>query len=107
MADFILYNLNRRNMFEYAFLYNLKCPSDDIEEVLTGISKKINAWGAEGEPDLYKAAVQFVRDFREGKLGRITLDEINESTKTLLLGALTKLALPPGRTSTKKKEIDS
>lgn len=78
MADYILFLLNQRKMYKYAELYKLPRPSDDIQEVLQGICKYLNAYEAGGEFNLTKAARRIVSDYRSGKLGKLTLDDVHK-----------------------------
>jgi ribosome biogenesis GTPase A len=75
LCDYVLYQLNRTQSFEYVSVYQLLAPSDDITVVLTGVAKHLVMMGPEGRYDLGKAAVTFLRHYRSGKLGRVTLED--------------------------------
>ena len=92
--------------FRYVEYYRLEQPSDDIEFVLTATAKRIGAlmkgnnniiegmmvtmyspfnalWHIGGVFDQTRAAQHFLRKFREGQLGHLTLDTVT-SDKILL-----------------------
>lgn len=81
LCDFLLFELNRLKCFDYVTVFKLPHASDSIEWVLKGICKCIAAYVAEGLPDTNKAAVIFLRYFRLGKLGRITLEDEEPAIK--------------------------
>ncbi|KAJ8332641.1 hypothetical protein SKAU_G00424300 [Synaphobranchus kaupii] len=85
IADYLLYSLNRLEKFGYVDQYNLGEPSDDIQHVLKGIAVKlgktqrVKAITGVGNititmPNYTAAAYHFIRAFRRGALGRVTLD---------------------------------
>lgn len=82
IADFILYWLNKNEIFNYAKYMNLNEPTDKIEDVLisgaTMLNKKIKIRHPNGEriirPDFDFAARHFIRAFRNGEFGRFNLD---------------------------------
>ncbi|CAG9310647.1 MTG1 [Blepharisma stoltei] len=71
ICDYLLFCLNKHRMFDYVKKYDLPGPTDVLEEVLLHLQKKYH-WDDQA---LCKAVI---KHFREGKLGRITLDRINE-----------------------------
>jgi ribosome biogenesis GTP-binding protein YlqF len=77
LADYLLYNLNQRKNDSYLRIYDLPYVSDSIDEVLLGIAKRIGAFAKGGVYDLERAAEHFVKLFRLGKLGRVTLDPMD------------------------------
>lgn len=82
IADYILFTLNRMNKLWYADFYSLSDPCDDVDSVLADIARKYGKTrklrtyeGSRREVlDLNAAASIFVRDFRNGVLGRISVD---------------------------------
>ncbi|KAJ8250777.1 hypothetical protein COCON_G00226990 [Conger conger] len=85
IADYLLYSLNRLEKFSYVDQYSLPEPSDDIQQVLKGIAvklgktQKVKAITGVGDititmPNYSAAAYHFIRAFRQGELGRVTLD---------------------------------
>ncbi|CAG8605064.1 4528_t:CDS:2 [Paraglomus occultum] len=75
LADYILWNLNRFSVFEYVQRCNLASPTDNISEVLESISSTKET--STGDKDLQSAAREFIEWFRNGSLGRVTLDDVS------------------------------
>lgn len=73
IADYILFCLNQQHNYKYTDVYGFKQPSDDIDEVIESVAKRINAYHKGGELDILRATNHFLKQFREGKLGYITL----------------------------------
>lgn len=80
MAEYLLYNLlikNNREFVEfYGLLENKTLSNFTIDKFLPIAAKRIGALLSGGEFDVDRAAGFFVRQFRSGKFGRITLDSI-------------------------------
>ncbi|NXT31723.1 MTG1 GTPase, partial [Pelecanoides urinatrix] len=85
MADYLLYALNKRRQFGYVQRYGLAQACDDIEPVLRrvalaqGRTQKVKVLTGTGNVNVTMlnypaAAYEFLRDFRAGRLGRVTLD---------------------------------
>ncbi|EOB02958.1 Mitochondrial GTPase 1, partial [Anas platyrhynchos] len=85
MADYLLYTLNRQQQFGYVQHYGLPEASDDIGHVLKhvalilGKTQKVKVLTGTGNVNVtmlnYSAAAyEFLRAFRAGRLGRVTLD---------------------------------
>ncbi|XP_010074753.1 PREDICTED: mitochondrial ribosome-associated GTPase 1, partial [Pterocles gutturalis] len=85
MADYLLYTLNKQQQFRYVQRYRLAEACDDIEAVLKhvalaqGWTQKVKVLTGTGNVNVttlnYSAAAyEFLRDFRAGRLGRVTLD---------------------------------
>ncbi|NWR28174.1 MTG1 GTPase, partial [Tachuris rubrigastra] len=85
MADYLLYTLNKQQQFEYVQRYRLGEPCDHIESVLKhvaliqGRKQKVTVLTGTGNVNVTMlnytaAAYEFLRDFRAGHLGRVTLD---------------------------------
>ncbi|NXJ68572.1 MTG1 GTPase, partial [Rostratula benghalensis] len=85
MADYLLYTLNKQQQFGYVQHYGLTEPSDTIEPVLRSVAlargrtQKVKVLTGTGNVnvttlDYPAAAYEFLRDFRAGRLGRVTLD---------------------------------
>eukprot|EP00041_Stephanoeca_diplocostata_P019039 m.403913 g.403913 ORF g.403913 m.403913 type:complete len:316 (-) comp21196_c1_seq1:1691-2638(-) len=75
IADFLLYNLNKRLQFTYVERFGLEAPCDDINIVLPAIARRIGALRPGAEPNLELAAEHFVSKYRSGALGRFVLDD--------------------------------
>jgi len=83
IADYLLYWLNKNSHFRYVEVMGLEEPTDNIGTVLTkgavnlGKTKRLRNVDGSGyvcRPDLSAAAHHFIRAFRNGELGRLTLD---------------------------------
>ncbi|KAM6266032.1 mitochondrial ribosome-associated GTPase 1 [Porphyrio hochstetteri] len=85
MADYLLYTLNKQQQFRYVQRYGLAEACDDIEPVLKrvafaqGRTQKVKMLTGTGNVNVTMlnypaAAYEFLRDFRAGCLGRVTLD---------------------------------
>ena len=71
VAEFFLKNLNEKYIKQVKEYYKI---SEDL--TLENIAKSRNLIVSNGEPDISRCAVLVLNDFRNGKLGRITLDEL-------------------------------
>ncbi|XP_028825791.1 mitochondrial ribosome-associated GTPase 1 isoform X1 [Denticeps clupeoides] len=85
IADYLLFTLNRLEKFSYVERYGLDEPSDDIQYVLKhiavklGKTQRVKAITGVGNititvPNYTAAAYDFIRMFRKGELGKVTLD---------------------------------
>ncbi|XP_071420178.1 mitochondrial ribosome-associated GTPase 1 isoform X1 [Pithys albifrons albifrons] len=85
MADYLLYTLNKQQQFGYVKRYGLDQPCDHIESVLKSVAlaqgrtQKVTVLTGTGNVNVTTlnytaAAYEFLRDFRAGRLGRVTLD---------------------------------
>ncbi|NWI29510.1 MTG1 GTPase, partial [Sula dactylatra] len=85
MADYLLYALNKQQEFGYVRRYGLPEACDNIESVLRhvalaqGRTQKVKVLTGTGNVNVTMlnypaAAYEFLRDFRAGRLGRVTLD---------------------------------
>uniref|UniRef100_A0A2K6EQW7 Mitochondrial GTPase 1 n=1 Tax=Propithecus coquereli TaxID=379532 RepID=A0A2K6EQW7_PROCO len=85
MADYLLYTLNRHQLFAYVQHYGLGAACDDIERVLKcvavklGKTQKVKVLTGTGDvnviqPNYPEAARDFLRTFRRGQLGPVMLD---------------------------------
>ncbi|NWT91817.1 MTG1 GTPase, partial [Urocynchramus pylzowi] len=85
MADYLLYTLNKQQQFGYVQRYGLGRPCDHIEALLKhvalrqGRTQKVKVLTGTGNVNMMMlnypaAAYEFLRDFRAGRLGRVTLD---------------------------------
>ena len=70
VCDFALYTLNEQRQFAYAKRYDLPgtLPTDSIHDLLFAVQKRM------GLQDKETAYQRFLMDFREGKLGKVFLD---------------------------------
>jgi len=67
LADYLLYTLNQHRAFTYVEKYGLKEPTDELATLLRTMSLKFN-WDDGSLCDV------FIKHFRIGKLGKLTLD---------------------------------
>jgi ribosome biogenesis GTPase A len=83
VADYLLYWMNKHERFEYVNYLDCENPSDDISEVLTLFAVKNNKFLKVRDfisgnyvlkPNIEFAALEFVKAFRKGTFGPITLD---------------------------------
>ncbi|NXW21973.1 MTG1 GTPase, partial [Circaetus pectoralis] len=85
MADYLLYALNKQQQFRYVQRYGLAEACDNIEPVLRRVAlaqgrmQKVKVLTGTGNVNVTMlnypaAAYEFLRDFRAGRLGRVTLD---------------------------------
>ncbi|NXR69331.1 MTG1 GTPase, partial [Rhadina sibilatrix] len=85
MADYLLYTLNKQQQFGYVQRYGLGQPCDHIEPLLKhlaltqGRTQRVKVLTGTGNVNMMMlnypaAAYEFLRDFRAGRLGRVTLD---------------------------------
>lgn len=78
LADYLLYNLNLKGNQQFKDFYRISTESEteSLKTFLPIAAKRIGALVPGGEFDLERASAHFVRQFRLGKFGRITLDEL-------------------------------
>ncbi|CAG8504355.1 3543_t:CDS:2 [Ambispora gerdemannii] len=77
MADYLLWRLNQFGNFSYVEKFKLPGPTDDINILLQAIGKRIGALQKGGAVDLNNSAMFFVKQYRQGKYGRYTLDDVS------------------------------
>ncbi|KAI9317698.1 P-loop containing nucleoside triphosphate hydrolase protein [Dichotomocladium elegans] len=81
MADYLLFELNKRNASEaYTSFYNMPEPTNDVHTLLHAVAKRIGAVVKGGEYDYTTASKFLLKQYRQGKLGRFTLDDTNPDT---------------------------
>lgn len=85
IADYLLYTLNQHQQHRYVEQYGLEGPCSSIETLLKkialklGKTQRVKAITGVGDvnitvPNYSAAAYDFIRSFRKGDLGRVTLD---------------------------------
>jgi ribosome biogenesis GTPase A len=78
MVDYLLYRLNQFGSYDYATQYRLPDgPTNDYNLLLESVARRIGAVVKGGELDLTMAAKYFLKQFRLGKFGRYTLDDVS------------------------------
>jgi len=76
LADYLLYTLNRFNALNYVKMFNLSEATENIDELLTAVAKRIGAKSHNGVWDFNLAARYLLSKYRSGDLGLLTLDDI-------------------------------
>jgi ribosome biogenesis GTPase A len=80
LAEYLLHNLNQRCNREFLNFYEFDSKSlnsiDNLSSFLPLAAKRIGALRPGGDYDLERAAAYFVKQFRLGKFGPITLDNL-------------------------------
>ncbi|XP_071985381.1 mitochondrial ribosome-associated GTPase 1 [Engystomops pustulosus] len=85
IADYLLYTLNQHHQHRYVEQYELEGPCSNIETLLKkiahrlGKTQRVKAITGVGDvtitvPNYSAAAYDFIRSFRKGDLGKVTLD---------------------------------
>jgi mitochondrial GTPase 1 len=77
LADFILTELNRLHRFEYVPFCGLLDKTESLGDVINQGANRFKAYIQGGIPDEQRILDLFIRAFREGKLGRVTLDDLS------------------------------
>lgn len=73
-ADYLLFWLNRKQQYKYAFLSGLAAPSNNIVEVLAYYARRKNLM-RDGKPLIKEAAQHFLIRFNRGEFGKIILED--------------------------------
>ncbi|KAI8380949.1 P-loop containing nucleoside triphosphate hydrolase protein [Radiomyces spectabilis] len=78
MADYLLFRLNQFEAYDYASWFRLPNgePTNDAQVLLESVARRIGAIVKGGELDLTMAAKFFIKQYRLGKFGRFTLDNV-------------------------------
>ncbi|XP_033127406.1 mitochondrial ribosome-associated GTPase 1-like [Anneissia japonica] len=82
ICDYLLYTLNKQELYSYVEYFELNSPTDDVMEVLYHIADKYKKTSLlktfDGSvvrrPNTFAAADIMLHAFRKGKLGRVTMD---------------------------------
>ena len=100
LADYLLYHLNRAASaegegekegegregegmaapgaarYEYVERYGMAGPTNDVHELLTAVARRTGKLAKGGVPNLEAAATWVLKDWRQGLLGRLVLDDV-------------------------------
>eukprot|EP00922_Rhytidocystis_sp_ex-Travisia-forbesii_P053180 GHVS01078885.1.p1 GENE.GHVS01078885.1~~GHVS01078885.1.p1 ORF type:complete len:394 (+),score=44.98 GHVS01078885.1:326-1507(+) len=76
IGDYILYNLNKRRMFDYVDVLEMPEPSDDIQMVASHISQMMQRTNYLKSPQSHSGVTYFIRLFRNGHFGSCCFDEL-------------------------------
>lgn len=77
VADYLLFRLNKAELFSYKRLVGLNRPSDDIYKVLQSLSELKSFHNGAGQMNEYWTSEYFVRMWREQHLASFLLDDLN------------------------------
>ena len=84
IADYLLYQLNSYEVFNYVKFFGLKEPTDNIGDLLTKIAEDGHMLISSGSYlrryDWSGASLRFLSQFRKGYLGKIPFDEVKPKT---------------------------
>ncbi len=69
ISDYLLHIMNKNKNFNYVKVIKMKEPSDDIHEVLKNVCETFKIQSLNNANDF------FLKAFREGKFGKLTLDD--------------------------------
>ncbi|ORZ01544.1 P-loop containing nucleoside triphosphate hydrolase protein [Syncephalastrum racemosum] len=99
LVDYLLFELNRRHLFDYTERFRLDEPTNDVHVLLDAVARRIGAILKGGELDHNQASKFLLKQFRQGKFGRMTLDDVRDADT--FFDQLEK-PLPPSRRVAKK-----
>ncbi|KAL0488533.1 hypothetical protein AKO1_015768, partial [Acrasis kona] len=74
LCDYLLFELNKHKQFLYVTVFKLPHATDSIQQLLHWMCSYLQAYQTNGEDDIIRATSTFIRYFRSGKLGRLTLE---------------------------------
>ncbi|KAI4186964.1 MAG: hypothetical protein L6R41_003121 [Letrouitia leprolyta] len=77
LADYLLYHLNRYDPHIYG---EYEQPTNDIIQLLDALARKTGRLQKGGTPDLEAAGLWLIQRWRNGHLGRFSLDEVTPAT---------------------------
>ncbi|KAI9248481.1 P-loop containing nucleoside triphosphate hydrolase protein [Helicostylum pulchrum] len=107
MVDYLLYRLNGFNDYEYAKWFKLPNnePTNNVDELLQGVARRIGAIVKGGELDLNMASKFFLKHYRTGKLGRHTLDDVSPEALESFFESQKMYDASPGDSRRQEKKI--
>ena len=76
LADYLLYELNKKNEFSYVEKLKLNEPNDNLQEVLNMVCQKFGYLSKGNKYDYIRACNYFLRLYRSGQIGKFVLDPI-------------------------------
>ena len=77
LLDYWLYIANKRGMWELYMRY-LPHPTNDVDELLEGLCKRIGKIKKGGKPDINAGAIWMLQKYRGGSLGHFVLDDVED-----------------------------
>ncbi|MCM8537114.1 MAG: ribosome biogenesis GTPase YlqF [Lentisphaeraceae bacterium] len=75
LCEYLLYQLLKNGKLARLAHYNLETPETNINGLLTQIAISRGCLKPGGEPDLEQASLIMLKDYSDGKLGRLILDD--------------------------------
>lgn len=76
VADYVLWELNRRKMYHYVHVLNLTKPTNDVRILGAHIAQEMKIMNSESYPDFKAGVLYFLRLFRNGHFGHFLMDEL-------------------------------
>lgn len=80
LSDYLLFLLNYKCNNQYIKYYDLLHPIDDIQSFLSLAAKRLNMYKKHGQLDIERASIDFIDRFRSGQFGRMTIDDLSNTT---------------------------
>jgi len=99
IADYVLFCLNERRMFQYIDELGLNGPTNDIRFLLTHLGRCLSYQihkDPDGQVQIIPAATFWLKLFREGRLGKLCLDHIPDVEEIARMHAIRDTTEPPG-----------
>ena len=103
LADYLLFQLNKRDPRLYMTPFNMREPTEDTNVLLDEVAQRIGKLGKNGVPDHEAAAQHLISAFRHGKLGNFCLDDLSPTAVDEALTMLQK-GPPLSLNQAKKRE---
>jgi ribosome biogenesis GTPase A len=76
ICRYLLWTLNKFEQLQYVKLCGLQGPTDDFEDMITHLARRLGAYGHKGVLDTERAMRWMIREYREGRCGTFMLDEL-------------------------------
>ena len=76
LADYVLFQLNKQKAFKYVEVCGLSEPTNDVAQVVDSLARSMS--GGTSRIDHHGATLRFIHWFREGRFGKICLDELDD-----------------------------
>ena len=76
LADYLLWTLNKHGNREYLRNLSMTEPIYDLNELLLVVSDRLGMIGKGAKPNLQNAARSFLKRYRMGCFGKMTLDDL-------------------------------
>lgn len=80
LAEYLLWRMDREGRHEYLRYAGLQGPTNSVEELLGSVARRTGKLAKGGGVEYERTADWFVRQWRQGLMGRFVLDEIDEET---------------------------